>query len=168
MKRYLGCDVGLSGALAYYDPLTRELEIIDMPTLEIKVNNKKKRQIDLYTLAREVDARKNDTRKAVVELVGTMPGQGITSSFNFGFSAGCMQMVIASNFIPMMTVSPRVWKKAMSVTADKDTAFREASRLLPHHSGKWNLKKHDGRVEATLLAIYAAQTDKNRSVEDIL
>jgi len=169
MKWYMGCDVGLDGAIAFYNPFSKDLIIEDMPTLNIKVNNKNKRQVDLYRLAQIVDAHKSSIARAMIEAVSSAPGMGCVSAFNFGFSAGVVQMVVASNFIPMGLVSPRVWKRVMGVTADKDTSFRAASRLLPQHGHMWNLKKHDGRAEAALLAVYCAQTDKARSsVGDLL
>ena len=152
----MSIDPGLKGALAFYDPLTGDLEVFDMPTHSIKRNNKSKNVIDLYTLARIVDDKANEVKLAVVEDVYSMPGQGVSSVFSFGFSAGCAQMVVAANFIKLRPVSPQVWKKAMRVTKDKDTAFREASRLMPQHSEKWMRKRDDGRAEAALMAYYAA------------
>ena len=167
MKYYLAIDPGLSGALAYYDPATKELIIHDMPTLEISTNKKKKREINLYELSRILDMMQPKTIKAVIEQVGSSPQQGVTSAFNFGQSVMAAKMGVAANFIPMTLVTPTVWKRAMGVTADKDTCFRAASRLLPAHCDKWARKRDDGRAEAALLAVYAAQTDKNK-LGDIL
>ena len=169
MKNYLGIDVGLDGALAFYNPWNKDLIIEDMPTLEITVNKKRKRQIDLYRLAQIIDAHRMGVARAMVEQVGASPGMGVVSSFNFGFSAGATQMVIAAHRIPMALVHPNVWKRVMGVTADKDTSFRAASRLLPQHAHFWARKKDDGRAEAALLAVYAAQTDKAKnSLEGLL
>lgn len=153
---HLGIDPGLSGALAFYDKNDGELLIYDMPTFEIKVNNKNKRQIDLYQLADIVRGHAKQVERAVVELVNAMPGQGVTSSFNFGFAAGCAQMVLAAHQVPMTTVSPQRWKKVMGLTADKDVARKIASQTLPRHAGMWPLVKHDGRAEAAMLAYYLA------------
>ncbi len=157
MRYFLGIDPGLSGAIAAYDPAADELKVWDMPTHEITSNRKKKRTLDIFGLANIIDPLAPDTIKAVVEQVSAMPKQGVTSSFNFGFSAGCAQMAIAAYFIALETVAPVAWKRVMGITSDKDQARRQASRLLPKHSGLWPLVKHDGRAEAALLALYLAK-----------
>lgn len=161
MKYFLGIDPGLSGALALYDPLTDELIIKDMPTFTKKVGGKQKRILDLYGLANIIDPYVPHIKKAIVEQVGAAPGQGVTSMFSFGFSAGCAQMVVAANFIPMTTELPQIWKKAMRLGKGKDAARQEASRLLPRHSEKWARVKDDGRAEAALLAVYLAKRESN-------
>jgi hypothetical protein len=147
-----GIDPGISGAIAIVgkDIVT----ILDMPTLEITVNGKKKRQIDLYALARFFDLHGTSIKKAVIEDPHASPGAGVVSMFNFGFSCGAAQAIVAAQFCPMQLVRPAIWKKAMGLTSDKDLSRRMASQMLPHYSHMWNLKKHDGRAEAVLLAKY--------------
>lgn len=157
MKYYLGIDPGLSGALAFYNPTDGDLKVWDMPTHNIKVSGKKKRTLDIFTLANIVDPLSNEVIMAAVEEVGAMPKQGVTSSFNFGFSAGCAQMAVAAYAIPLRTIRPNIWKRDMRITGDKTASRREASRLLPQHIGLWPLIKHDGRAEAALLAYYLSQ-----------
>lgn len=157
MQYFLGIDPGLSGALAFYNPKTDELKVWDMPVHETKVAGKKKRRLDITALANILDPLGALVIMAAVEEVGAMPKQGVSSSFNFGFSAGCAQMVVAAYFIPMQLVRPNVWKKALHVTGDKNEARRQASRLLPKHATNWPLVKHDGRAEAALLAYYLAK-----------
>lgn len=154
---YLGIDPGLSGALAFYNPGANLLSIFDMPTHEIKVNGKLKRQLDLYGLGRIIDTMGHDLVVALVEQVNAMPKQGVTSSFNFGFNAGCAQMAVAALGIPLRLVSPQKWKKEMGLSSDKDASRREASRVMPKHADLWPLVKHDGRAEAALLAYYASR-----------
>lgn len=156
MRYFLGIDPGLSGAIAFYDPTTNDLKIWDMPTHELKVAGKKRRKIDIFALANIIDEMSELTRMGSVEEVGAMPRQGVTSCFSFGFAAGCAQMAVAACGIALETPRPNVWKKAMGVTADKDQARRQASRLMPKHAGMWTLVKHDGRAEAALLAYYTA------------
>lgn len=157
MTYYLGIDPGLSGALAFYSPEGNTLSIFDMPTHEITVNGKRKRQLDLYSLGRIIDALAHDIAVALVEQVNAMPKQGVTSSFNFGFNAGCAQMAVAALGLPLRTVTPQKWKKEMGLSSDKDASRREASRAMPKHAGLWPLVKHDGRAEAALLAFYASR-----------
>lgn len=157
MKYILGIDPGAHGALAFYDPDNNDLQVFDMPVHIITKNGKKKTTIDLYQLGSILDIWRNDVRHAWVENVNALPGQGVTSMFNFGFAAGCAQMAVAANAIPMSLVAPAVWKRAMGLTNDKDASRRVASMLLPKHANNWPLVKHDGRAEATLLAFYGSK-----------
>lgn len=168
MRFFLGIDPGLSGALAFYDPVVNEMQVFDMPTHNLTVNGKKKRKLDLTRLTAIVDDLSHITKMACVEEVGAMPGQGVTSMFSFGFSAGCAQMVVAANYISMTLVRPAIWKKAMGVKADKDSARLMASRLLPMHAHHWPLVKHDGRAEAALLALYLARSHATPGQEPLL
>ena len=152
MTRILGIDPGLSGALCLYDTVSRNMKVWDMPTLNITRNSKKKRIIDLTALALIVDGNRNEIDHAIIELVGARPGESPVASFSFGFSAGCVQMVVAANFIPYTLVTPSVWKRAMKLTDDKDSSRQQASRLFPEHAGLWVRVNDDGRAEAALLA----------------
>lgn len=156
-RYYLGVDPGLSGALAFYDPNTNDLIIHDMPVHEIVKNKKTKRQLDLYQLGILMDSMANVTKHAFIEAPSAMPGQGVTSSFAFGFGCGCAQMVVAANLIPMTLYAPAVWKKAMGLSSSKDEARRMASMLMPKHAKLWPLKKDDGKAESALLAYLGAK-----------
>ena len=148
MKPIAGIDPGASGAIAV---LTGdELEIIDMPTLEIRG----KRILDLGTLARFFDLHGAGLSLAVIEDPHAMPGQGVSSMFKFGFACGAVQAFVASAFIPVKLVAPAQWKRAMGLTSDKDASRRLASQLLPRWSHLWARVKDDGRAEAALLALY--------------
>ena len=168
LSYYLGVDPGLSGALAFYDPIRNNLVVHDMPTVAVKVAGKKKRTIDLHALANLVDHLGDLTISAIIEEVGAMPKQGVTSSFNFGFNAACAQMAIVSKGIKLSLVRPAVWKREMHLSRDKESSRVEASRLMPKHATKWPLKKDDGRAEAALLAYYLSQRERNLSIGDML
>jgi len=155
---YLGIDPGLTGAMAFFDPETGELEVHDMPVFAEKRNNKTKSCLDLYQMARIVDSKASETKQAVVELVNAMPKQGVTSSFSFGFSAGAAQTIVAANMIPMILVAPLRWKRVLRLNASKDASRIKASQVMPRHAHLWSLKKHDGRAEAALLAYYGSIT----------
>lgn len=154
MRWFLGIDPGLTGALAFYDPLTGGLEIADMPTHKIRRNGKQRQRLDLGSLANILDNYAKDVKCAIIEEVGAMPKQGVSGVFNFGFNAGCAEMAVAANFISYQLVRPQVWKKRLSVPRDKNEARRYASRIFPKHANDWPLVKHDGRAEAALLAHY--------------
>jgi len=85
MSLYVGIDPGLSGAIAIFDLEKGSLVIHDMPTLEIKVGKSNKNVISERQLVSILDEPKGAI--AFCEKVNAMPGQGVTSMFNFGFSA---------------------------------------------------------------------------------
>lgn len=152
----LGIDPGLHGALALFDGT--ELTLFDMPLHQVNVNGSKKSSIDLYQLGNWLDLHRNRIRTAVIEQVGAMPKQGVTSSFNFGFTAGAIQGAVAANQIPMVLVRPNIWKRGFGLLGqDKDASRAAASRLAPQHASHWPLKKHVDRAEAFLLAYYGTK-----------
>lgn len=146
----LGIDPGLSGALAFMDD--EELLIYDIPTLNIERNGKNKRQIDLQNLLAILQLCQ--VEHCYLEMVGAMPGQGVSSMFQMGRGYGQIEMALASCAIPVTYVTPQKWKKALSVPKDKDGARQRASQLMPQWAHNWDLKKHDGRAEAALIAKY--------------
>lgn len=159
MTSFLGIDPGLSGALALYAPAGNVLDVLDMPVLSLERNGKSKKEIDLYLLARHLDdwTSRYLIQLAVIEKVGSMPGQGVSSMFAFGQAYGIVQMAVASCFIPLTRVTPQKWKGALNVPAAKDGSRARASELLPKHSGLWTRVKDDGRAEASMLALYASR-----------
>jgi len=154
----LGVDPGLSGGLAFYDPTTDGLTVLEMPVHRLERGGKLKREIDAIELARLVDAY-GPVGQAIVERVGSMPGQGVASSFAFGKSYGIVLGILAANFIPVELVPPTVWKRAMGIAvgAGKDASRARASALLPRFAAEWARVKDDGKAEAVLLALYGAR-----------
>ena len=150
--KILGVDPGLGGALAFLDA-GGVLEIFDMPVHRLKRGGKAKREIDRYELARIVDAH-GPVAHAFVEQVGAMPGQGVTSMFQFGRSLGIVEGVLSAGFIPTDYVAPRKWRSGLGVRAGKDGSRARASALMPGHAGLWTRVKDDGRAEAALIALY--------------
>jgi Holliday junction resolvasome, endonuclease subunit len=151
-SKILGIDPGLSGALALFDPFAETLEVIDMPVVEIKA----KRYIDNVSLSKWLDERKAGVAVAMIEQVHSMPGQGVSSTFAFGRAFGSVEGAVVANGIVLSSVTPAIWKACMGVTADKNTSRARASQILPKYAESWKLKKHDGRAEAALIAVYAA------------
>ena len=143
-----GIDPGFGGAIAAIDHQWSQVKIEDMPLFHVK----QKKHIDLQKLVDII--RATDAGHIIIEHVGVMPKQGIVSAFNFGTGFGMLQGIVATIGIPMTLVRPNKWKPKMQVPADKDGARMRASQLLPSSSDLWPLKKHDGRAEAALLAMY--------------
>jgi crossover junction endodeoxyribonuclease RuvC len=116
---------------------------------------KQKRELDIIQLI-DILARRQLTH-AFVEQVGAMPGQGVSSTFAFGKAFGIILGVLAARSVPLTLVPPVRWKRAMGVLkGSKDGCRARASQLLPAAAHQWPLRRHDGRAEAALIALYGA------------
>ena len=152
---YIGIDPGLSGAIAFLDVEKGVLSISDMPTLEVKRNNKAKKEVSPIGVAIFLGKTPRQSR-AVLERVGAMPGQGVTSVFSFGRSVGIIEGVLATMLIPVDIVTPQAWQKAAGVRGGKDGSRLRACELFPNYAELFARKKDDGRADAALMAWYAA------------
>jgi crossover junction endodeoxyribonuclease RuvC len=163
---YVGIDPGLTGALALYAPQVHVpfagsqpmVEVFDTPLIEVNG----KRTINLWSLSKMLSTWSDiwDIKQVVVERVNAMPGQGVTSVFSFGFSAGSAQQAVASAGLPLTLVHPATWKAQYGLRGgreNKDASRAKASQLLPTFANMWARKKDDGRAEAVLLAHYGSR-----------
>lgn len=55
--------------------------------------------------------------RALIEQVGAMPGQGVTSMFNFGQQFGLLQGLLLALQIPFERIRPQQWQQKFSLTA---------------------------------------------------
>ena len=153
MSYVIGIDPGISGAISVFDWKTRSLlEVIDMPTLEVDSGKTKKRHINAVSLANYLEGF-TDTH-VVIEKVGAMPGQGVTSMFNFGRSAGIIEGVVATLEMPHTYVTPAAWTKAVGRAAGKDASRMRAMELFPSQADLFKRAKDDGRADAALIAYW--------------
>ena len=107
--KIIGIDPGLSGAIAILEN-NKVLNIFDIPVMS---EGKKKRQLNsalLVSLIKE-NINKNEEITVVVEQVNAMPGQGVTSMFNFGQTFGAIKGICAALDLPIFFVRPSKWKK---------------------------------------------------------
>ena len=142
----LAIDPGsVSGALCLHGDHPLQPLVDDLPVVD--------RQVDAAGLAMLIDQLRPDV--AVVERVGAMPKQGVTSTFRFGVAVGIIHGCIASHGIPMHLVTPNVWKRHFSLGPDKEAARALAIRLYPSVEGLAR-KKDAGRAEALLIAHWFA------------
>ena len=103
---------------------------------------------------------------AVVENVNSRPRQA--GAFAFGLSTGIIHGILAAYGIQFELVSPAQWKPAMGLgrigeetqASTKDRARAMATELFPSLAKQFSLKKHDGRAEALLIAVYFANKAK--------
>jgi crossover junction endodeoxyribonuclease RuvC len=140
----IGIDPGLSGAVAalHYDGGLAWVQ--DLPV----VNN----NIDPVTF--HMLLRQHDISLAVVEQVHSMPKQGVAGVFKFGKGYGAVLGVIAAHEIPLAEPTPSQWKQGMGLGKDKELSRALAIKTWPSMAEYFKLKKHDGRAEAALMALW--------------
>lgn len=157
----IGIDPGASGAIAVLADGTF-VTARDMPTLTRKAGGQ---QVNASALANYLRATLTVADGAyaliVIEQVGAMPGQGVTSMFRFGESVGVVRGVVAALRLPLLSVTPMVWKRHHGlVGADKDVARTRAVDLFPEAAEHLGRKKDVGRADALLIAAWAAATEQ--------
>jgi crossover junction endodeoxyribonuclease RuvC len=157
---YIGIDPGLDGAVAAITS-KREVFVWDTPTLTTKSGGKNRRR---YIPAQMVHILRSAAELGVqqivaLELVHAMPKQGVASMFNMGRGLGLWEGIVAALGLPLIQVSPQVWKKAMlgGAGADKTASRIVAARLFPHDCHLFSRVKDDGRAEAALMAQYVRE-----------
>lgn len=98
---------------------------------------------------------------AIIEQVGTMPKQGVTSSFRFGMGVGLLRGAIHAAQVPLIQTPPTKWKRHYRLDSDKEKARALALRLFPSMGARLIRKKDHGRAEALLIANYLWETRAN-------
>jgi hypothetical protein len=147
----LGIDPGASGALAWLTNDGSTLRHIeDMPVIDGTTSASL-----LAHIIRSMSPTERLT--AVVEHVGSMPGQGVASTFKFGASWGIVLGVLAALDVPYELVRPNVWKRAMALGKDKGASRALACRMWPESAHLFARVKDDGRAEAALLARWGVE-----------
>lgn len=158
----IGIDPGIGGAVAFYETGGGLLEARDMPTTEVKRGKRTTREVDAAALSDIliwVATENGCVIHVVIERQGAMPKQGVASTFSLGNSFGVCRGVAAALWLPVSYVTPREWKKwAGLIGQPKDASRGRASELLPGYAHLWPLKKHHGRADAALIALWGAGT----------
>ena len=156
-----GIDPGVSGAISIFKN-KKILEVLDMPTMIAGKKNKK--QVNGAQFAHIVKKYINENEgdaKVVVEQVSAMPGQGVTSMFNFGQSFGVIKGVCSALNISIYFVRPMQWKKYFDlIKTNKDASRTKATEIYPHISDKISRKKDSNRADAILIASYFIDAQK--------
>lgn len=159
--KFMGIDPGAFGAVAILDKDSRELVVIDMPTLKVKRGPRVVNQVDAHMLADSLRPHVTGEIKALIEKVHAMPGQGVSSMFSFGRAAGIVEGVLAGLSVSFELIPPATWIKSMRTFGGKDGSRQRAQELFPDYAHLFARKKDDGRAEAALLACYAAEREDN-------
>ena len=156
--KVVGIDPGLNGAIAVLKD-KKVLSITDMPVMAD--GKKNKRQLNNAQLAEIL--RKNtsegDEISIVVEQVNAMPGQGVTSMFNFGQTFGAIKGVCAALQLPIFFVRPSKWKKYFElINSSKDSSRTKAIEMYPYLSDQLAKKKDVNKSDAILIARFFIET----------
>ena len=148
-----GIDPGFTGAIALYWPDAGKIEVHDMPVM---TNPKGKTIINPHGVL-DILANEGGKSLAVIEQVGAMPGQGVSSMFRFGQGLGVVEACAAASKLPLQYVTPAKWKKHFALARNKGVSRGLAMQRFPDQA-EFSRAKDDGRAEAVLIALYAAET----------
>ena len=156
----IGVDPGINGAISIIEN-KKIIEVYDTPTM---IDGKKnKRQINGAQVTNIFKERLNGEKEVVVvvEHVNAMPGQGVTSMFNFGQSFGVIKGICAALNLPIYFVRPAKWKKHFNlIKTNKDASRTKVIEVYPEISSKLHRKKDSNRADAILIALYFNDTHK--------
>ena len=139
----IGIDPGISGSICFFQD-GKIIDVVEMPTMTEGKKNKK--QVNGSQIFNEISVRikkldKNDI-KVVIEQVSAMPGQGVTSMFNFGQSFGILKGICSAMQLPMYFVRPAKWKKYFNlINSEKDASRTKAIEIFPYFSVIYQEKK---------------------------
>ena len=156
--KIIGIDPGLSGAIAILEN-NKVINIFDIPVMS--EGKKNKRQLNSALL---VDLIKENIKNCeevavVVEQVNAMPGQGVTSMFNFGQTFGAIKGVCAALQLPIFFVRPSKWKKHFElINSSKDSSRTKAIEMYPKLSNQLAKKKKDNKSDTILIARFFSET----------
>ena len=156
--RIIGIDPGLSGAIAILED-RKVLEIFDMPVMA--EGKKNKRQLNSAQLVNIIKSNLEDADNTavVVEQVNAMPGQGVTSMFNFGQTFGAIKGVCAALKLPIFFVRPSKWKKHYElINSSKDSSRTKVIEMYPSLANQLSKKKDVNKSDAILIARFYIET----------
>ena len=156
--KIIGIDPGLSGGIAVLEN-NQVLSIFDMPVMsEGKKNKRQLNSAQLVTLIKE-NIKSSEDVAVIVEQVNAMPGQGVTSMFNFGQTFGAIKGVCAALRLPIFFVRPSKWKKHFElINSSKDSSRTKAIEMYPAFSNQLAKKKDVNKSDAILIARFYSDT----------
>ena len=156
--KIIGIDPGLTGAIAVLKD-NKVLKIFEMPVMA--EGKKNKRQLNSAHLVKLLNDNisKEEEVSVVVEQVNAMPGQGVTSMFNFGQTFGAIKGICAALGLPIFFVRPSKWKKHFElINSSKDSSRTKAIEMYPSLSNDLSKKKDVNKSDAILIARFFNET----------
>ena len=158
----IGIDPGISGSICFFQD-GKIVDVVEMPTMtEGKKNKKQVNGSQIFNeILEKIKKLDKEEIKVVIEQVSAMPGQGVTSMFNFGQSFGILKGICSAMQIPMYFVRPAKWKKYFNlINSEKDASRTRAIEIFPYFSGQLSRKKDSNKADAILIASFYYETYK--------
>ena len=158
----IGIDPGISGSICFFkDGVIKD--VVEMPTMIEGKKNKK--QVNGSQIFNEISEKIKNTDKknikVVIEHVTAMPGQGVTSMFNFGQSFGILKGICSAMQLSVYFVRPAKWKKYFNlINSEKDASRTRAIEIFPYYSSHLSKKKDSNKADAILIASFFYETYK--------
>ena len=158
----IGIDPGISGSICFFED-GKIIDVVEMPTMT--EGKKNKRQVNGSQIFNEISQRihKSENReiRVIIEQVSAMPGQGVTSMFNFGQSFGILKGICSSMQLPMYFVRPAKWKKYFNlINSQKDASRTKAIEIFQYFSRQLSKKKDSNKADAILISSFYYETYK--------
>ena len=158
----IGIDPGISGSICFFED-GKIIDVIEMPTMT--EGKKNKRQVNGAQIYNEILKRVSKAQRfnvrVVIEQVSAMPGQGVTSMFNFGQSFGILKGICSAMQLSMFFVRPAKWKKYFNlINSEKDASRTRAIEIFPYFSAQLSKKKDNNKADAILIASFFFETYK--------
>jgi len=154
----IGIDPGITGGISVLEN-KKIIEVYDTPTM---IDGKKnKRQVNGAQVTNIIkdNLKKTEEVVVVVEQVNAMPGQGVTSMFNFGQSFGVIKGICSALSLPIYFVRPSKWKKHFNlIKTNKEASRTKVIEIYPEISNKLSRKKDSNKADAILIARYFNDT----------
>ena len=150
----IGIDPGISGSICFLKD-GKILDVVDMPTMaDGKKNKKQVNGSQIYNeISKKIMKEENQNVRVVIEQVSAMPGQGVTSMFNFGQSFGILKGICSAMQLPMYFVRPAKWKKYFNlINSEKDASRTKAIEIFPYFSTHLSKKKDSNKADAILIS----------------
>jgi len=156
----IGIDPGITGAICFFKD-GEVYDIIEMPNMA--EGKKNKRQINSTQIYNEISSRIEGIPKkniaVVIEQVSAMPGQGVTSMFNFGQSFGAIKGICSAMQLSTHFVRPAKWKKYFNlIKCEKDASRTKVIEIFPYISSKLSKKKDSNKADAILISSFFYNT----------
>jgi len=155
----IGIDPGISGSICFFKN-GKILEVIEMPVMtDGKKNKKQVNGAQIYNEFLKRINKEDDEIRVVIEQVSAMPGQGVTSMFNFGQSFGILKGICSAMQLPMFFIRPAKWKKYFNlINSQKDASRTRAIEIFPYFSTQLSKKKDSNKADAILIASFYYET----------
>ena len=156
----IGIDPGITGSICFFED-GKIIDVVEMQNMpEGKKNKRQVNGAQIYNeISKKIIGLKKQNIKVIIEQVSAMPGQGVTSMFNFGQSFGVLKGICSAMQLPVYFVRPAKWKKYFNlINSEKDASRTKAIEIFPHFSPNLSKKKDSNKADAILIASFFYET----------